>query len=473
MNIPACVIEDFKEYKNSYNQVGSIYNDNVYPADRYNSKRRSSLKKLVLGEEEQKGKKYLAKYKTATGFVREGKEVMAAKKWKGRLSESQDWKRYNYLTCGKYGMLEENATGDKRPLVYKCNQRKMCPACREDYHKEKARKAEDLAAVVMRANGVRHLRKFRLTFPDFISDQIVANNHQTIFKNLANDFLQELYGCSKDKHGIYLRGSVGVGIQCHRRSTQECWKDFFHLHGYVIPLRVDCDEVENVDSYVGKADVASIKTRWFEKVQQCCLNLGYEGADKIIDNLDVNVSYKRLPKRVKKGKRPGFDLTYDMRSPAHDLEKAAAAVSMEDQKIIMSFKRGGLGYFENWSFEDYADQLVMLLAYKNLNSAYGWLRRGEHYAAALGVEVEKEKDDFTPVPALSVRVQYERDYKAETVPGKKKIKIVKHLYMRSLKDANNPGAWIEIDLWKVHEEVNFIESRKKRTYSVAKGKSPP
>ena len=117
--------------------------------------------------------------------------------------------------------------------------------------------------------------------------------------------------------------------------------------------------------------------------------------------------------------------------------------------------------------------MVILLGYKNLNSTYGWLRRGEFYAAALGVEVKKEKDDFTPVPELSIRTEYKREYKAETVPGKKKIKIVEHLYMRSLKDANNPGPWIEIDFSQVHGEANWIESRKKRIYSVAKNKSPP
>ncbi|GAI81710.1 unnamed protein product, partial [marine sediment metagenome] len=191
------------------------------------------------------------------------------------------------------------------------------------------------------------------------------------------------------------------------------------------------------------------------------------------DEVGVNYSYGYLPEAVQQGKGRGFNLAYDMRSPGYDLEKAAASVNIDDKKIIMSFKHGDLGYFENWSFENYADQLSILLAYKNLNSSYGWLRRGAFYAAALGVEVEKEDDLFTPVPALSIRTEYKREFKAETPPGKKKIRIVEHLYVRSLKDANNPGPWFEVDLSQVHDEANWIESRKKHLYSVRKNKSPP
>ncbi len=89
------------------------------------------------------------------------------------------------------------------------------------------------------------------------------------------------------------------------------------------------------------------------------------------------------------------------------------------------------------------------------------------------MEVEKEKDDFTPVPELSVRTEYKREYKAETRPGKKGVEIVKYLYMRSLKDANNPGAWFEIDPLKVHGEMDWVDFRKNRIRRVAKNKSPP
>ncbi|MBA7663487.1 hypothetical protein ES703_71532 [subsurface metagenome] len=495
MNVPDCVVEEFKKYESSYNSIGFIYNDDLYPADKWSSKRRSYLKKVVLREGDQKGKKYLSKYELATGFVREGKEVMAGRKWKGRLSESKDWKRYNYLTCGKYGMLEENVSGDKRYLVYKCNQRKLCPSCRDSYHKEKARKAEDFAAAVMRSVGVECLSKFRLTFPDFIRDQIKTKEQRSAFKALGNEFLQGVYGCVANKYGVYERGSVGVGIQCHVRSTQECHRDSFHLHSYVIPVIVglrsrlipvvvpmrNCvilipmyyNEVCPWDKVFNEDDFERMRLKWAKLIKRLSNKLGFERVDEIPDEVDINYSYGYLPEAVQQGKGKGFNLAYDMRSPAYDLEKAAAAVNMADKKIIMSFKRGGLGYFANWSFEDYADQMAILLGYKNLNSTYGWLRRGEFYAAALGVEVKKEKDDFTPVPGLSIRTEYKREYKAEAVPGKKKIEIVEHLCVRSLKDANNPGPWIEIDLSQVHGEANWIESRKKRIYSVAKGKSPP
>ncbi|MBA7636805.1 hypothetical protein ES703_44433 [subsurface metagenome] len=431
------------------------------------------MKKVVLREAKKKAREYLSRHKLVVGFDKGIKKVMAAKSWGGYLSESQDWKRYNYLTCGKYGMLEENVSGDKRPLVYNCNQRKLCIGCNEHYRRDKAHQVEDLAARVMEANGIEHLRKFRLTCPDFIRDQIVEKGHEKIFKSLANEFLQELYGCTKDKHGKYERGSVAVGVQVHHRSTQECWKDSFHLHSYVIPLRVDGNEIENVDSFIDQSDIEYMKTRWAEKVKQCCLDLGYKDVEKIPDGLVVDLDYKTLPGEMKKGERPGFDLDYDMRSPAHDLQKAVAGVNMADKRMIMAFERLDVGYFENWSFEEYVDQLSVLLAYKNLNSSYGWWRRGEHYAKLLGVEVQKEEDEFEPVPELSVRAEYKREYRVEIDTKQNKTRLVYDLYVRSLKDANSPGAWIQIDPLKVHVEANWIESRKKRIYSVAKNKSPP
>jgi len=473
MNLSPNQIELFKEYKSSSHQIGFSYYDHLYLVDKRKRKRRPVLKRVVLREAKKKARKYLSRHKVIVGFDKGIKKVMAARKWGGYLNESQDWKRYNYLTCAHYGMLEENIKGDKRHLIFNCNQRKLCIGCNEQYRRDRAHKAEDFAARVMEANDIEHLRKFRLTFPDFIRDQIVARDHQTIFKNLANEFLQEIYGCTKDEHGRYERGSVGVGVQWHYRSTQECFKDSPHMHAYVIPLRVDGDKVENVDGFINKLDIEYMKTRWAEKVKQCCLDLGYKGIEKITDDLVVDLAYKTLPEKMIKGERPGFDFEYDMRSPAHDLQKAVAAVSMEDKRIIMSFERLDIGYFENWSFKEYVNQLSELLKLRNLNSSYGWLRRGEFYAKLLGVEVQKEEDKFEPVPELSVRTEYKREYRIEVNTKQNKTRLVYDLYVRSLKDANSPGDWVQVDPLRVHVEGNLIESRKKRTYSVAKNRSPP
>lgn len=466
-------IELFKEYKLSSNQIGFTYYDHLYLVDKRKRKRRPALKRVVLREAKKKAREYLSRHKLIVGFDKGIKKAMAARNWGGYLNESQDWKRYNYLTCGKYGMLEEDVKGDKRYLVFGCNQRKLCIGCNEQYRRDKAHQAEDFAARVMEANDIEHLRKFRLTFPDFIRDQIVSRGDQKIFKNLANEFLQEIYGCTKDEHGRYERGSVGVGVQWHYRSTQECFRDSPHMHAYVIPLRVDGDEVEKVDGFIDQSDIEYMKTRWAEKVKQCCFDLGYKGIEKIPNELVVDIEYKTLPEKMQKGERPGFNLEYDMRSPGHDLQKAVAAVDMGDKRMIMSFKHGDLGYFENWSFKEYVNQLSELLKLRNLNSSYGWLRRGEHYAKLLGVEVEKEGDKFEPIPKLSVRTEYKREYRIAVDTRQNKTRLIYDLYVRSLKDANSPGAWVQIDPLNVHVEGNLIESRKKRIYSVAKNKSPP
>lgn len=467
------IIKALKRDKYSCNKAGLIYYDDMYEVDQWNRKKRSVLRGVVLKEYKLLGKKYPAKYKVWFEFCKRIKEIIAAKTWEGYLPESQDWKRYNYLTCGKHGKREENSAGDKRHLVYNCHQTKICPACDERYHKGRSRKAEAIAVAVMQAHNIRDLRKFRLTFPEHIRNQIKTEDQALVFKRLANEFLQELYGCEKDHRGVYQRGSVGVSIEFHWRSTQECWKVSPHMHCSVIPVRLGKGEVGNLDIPFYEDDLEYMRKRWVEMVERAAAKLGFQDVDKIPDEGVVNLDYINLPKNVRQKQRPGFKFGYDMRSPVHDLQKAVAAINMRDEKLIMSFKRGRLGYFENWSFEHYVDVLVKLLSYRRLTSTYGWQRRFEKDSHALGVEVQKADDDFNAIDALSVLTEYRREYQREINTKKQTVKVVKHLSVRLLPDIGNPGPWVEIDPWNVHGEEIWTGSKKRYLYGVARGKSPP
>jgi len=467
------ILKKIEKDKYSNNQNGLIYYDDTFEVDRWNRKKRSVLRGIVLKEKRLQDKKYLARHKVWFAFCKRVKEMIAARTWQGYLSESHDWKRYNYLTCGKHGKKEENSTGDKRHLVYNCHQTKICPACDERYHKGRSRKAESVAVAVMQAHDIRDLRKFRLTFPEHVRNQITTEDHALVFKRLANEFFQELYGCEKDHRGVYQRGSVGVGVEWHWRSTQECGKVSPHIHCYVIPVRLGGGEIGNLDIPFYEDDLEYLKTRWAEKVKQACLKLGFEGIEKIPDNLDVNHDYVNLPETVRQKQRPSFNFGYDMRSPAHDLQKAVSAINMKDGKLVMSFKRGDLGYFENWSFEHYVDILIKLLSYRRLTSTYGWLRRFEKDSLALGVEIQKADDDFNAIDALSVLTEYRREYQKEINTKSKRVKIVKRLYVRLLPDVGSPGPWVEIDPWNVHGEEIWTGSKKRYTYGVAKRQNSP
>ncbi|GAI69499.1 unnamed protein product, partial [marine sediment metagenome] len=100
MSLLAHIIEDIERYKYLYNSIGSVYGDDLFLADKRNVKRRLHLKEIVEREVFQKGKKYLPKFTVATGFIKAVKKVISDRNWKGFLSKSQGWKKYNYLTCG-------------------------------------------------------------------------------------------------------------------------------------------------------------------------------------------------------------------------------------------------------------------------------------------------------------------------------------------------------------------------------------
>ena len=456
-----------------YGRVESLYIDDFYEPDKWNRKKRLTLKRIILREAKKQGKKSLSKYKVWVEFWNRIKGIIAGQRWEGYLPEHKDWQRHNYLTCGQYGKMQEDIHFDKRYLVYNCNQRKLCPDCNKRYHKGRARKAEERSAAVIRANHLERLEKFRLTFPDFIRDQIKTDDHRKAFKSLANEFLQWLYGCTIDKHGRYERGSVGVGVEFHARSTRECWKDSSHIHAYVIPVILCEGEKDPWNRLFDENDFEQMRVKWSKLIKRLSADLGFERVNEIPDEVGVNYRYGYLPELVKQGEGFGFNLGYDMRSPAHDMSKAISAINMEDETVIVSFKRDHLGYFETWSFEYYADRLFELLNLSRLTSTYGWLRRFERNASALGVEVKKEDDVFDPLDELEIRTEYRREYKWNSGEGTKKGKQVKILYMRLLEDANNPGLWVKLDSWRIHGEDIWTGSKKRYIYSVANNKSPP
>lgn len=447
--------------------------DSLYELDRWNRKKRLTLKRIVSREAKKQGKKYVPKYKVWVEFIKRIKGIIADRKWEGYLPEHKDWQRHNYLTCGQYGKMQEDIHFDKRYLVFNCNQNKLCPDCDERYHKGRARKAEDRSAAVICVNHLERLEKFRLTFPDFIRDQIETDKHRSAFRSLANEFLQWLYGCTIDKHGRYERGSVGVGVEFHARSTRECLKDSSHIHAYVIPVILCEGEKDSWNRLFDGDDFERMRVKWAKLVKRLSADLGFERVNEIPDEVGVNYRYGYLPELVKQGKGFGFNLGYDMRSPAHDLLKAVSMINMADEMVIVSFKKSHLGWFENWSFEYYADRLLELLDLRRLTSTYGWLRRFEKNAFALGVEVQKEDDVFNPLDELEVRTEYRREYEWNYDEGVKKGKQVKILYMRLLEDPNNPGPWVKLDSWRIHGEDIWTGSKKRYLYSVAKGKSPP
>ncbi|GAI84178.1 unnamed protein product [marine sediment metagenome] len=294
-----------------------------------------------------------------------------------------------------------------------------------------------------------------------------------VFKRLANKMLQEFFGCLMKGVCTYSNGSVGIHIQVHWYSSEEAWKKKPHLHCYAIPIRLENGQAKNVDYYITEVDLKRLKIAWSQSVKRACVKLGYKRIDDIPDELVVHHEYIDLPKNLEEKGRPGFNFRYDQRSPVDDLEKSVVAMEFNQKQVIMAFNQDHHDYYAIWSFNDYADEILKRLNLKGTNSTYGWLRRFKHYAAALGVEVKKEEDPFTPVPELSIPTEYRREYKGLYNKEKGTVQVVKYLSVRSLKEPGNPGPWIEVEPWKVHGEEFWVGSKKRYLYGVARGKSPP
>lgn len=460
-------------FKLSYDTVGFPLEKDIYPDGLKGDQKRSILRSIISREKKRSDLRVVKRAEGWNRFVWKIKEKIAGLSWEGVLSDSKDLQRHDYLICGKYGAREQNVKGETRDIVYHCNQMKRCPVCSERYHAGRSYERQRIVAAIMQANNIRHLRKFNLTLPDFIRDQIKWPDDIRVLCKAANKMLQGLFGCSMDSYGRYEHGSVAVGVQVHWYSSKESWRKNPHLHCYVIAVRLENGKAENVDRYVDKSDLKRLRVSWAKTLRSTCRKLGYKWVERIPDDVVVKHRFEDLQRNLEVKGHPGFNFLYDQRSPVQDLEKAVVGMDFTQELVIMAFNQNDYDYYAIWSFDDYAAEILKRLNLRRTNSTYGWLTRFRKNAAALGMEVKKEKDDFNPVPELTIKMKYRREYKAEYNKKKRRVEMVKHLYVKTVTDPDKAEYWKEVDPWKVNGEEIWAGSKKRYIYGVAKGRDPP
>ncbi len=473
MRVSNSGIMSTKGFKLSYDGPGFPLDKDIYPDGLPGDQKRSILRSIISREKKRSDLRVVKKAEGWNRFLWRIKKKIADLSWEGVLSESKDLQRHNYLICGKYGAREQNVKGDTRDIVYHCNQMKWCPVCSERYHTGRSCERGRIALAVMQARNSRHLRKFNLTFPDFIRDQIKEDNDMRIFERVGNKTFQEFFGCPMDKSGRYKNGSVAIHIQAHWYSSEEPWRKSPHLHCYVIPVKIENGKAENVDRFVTPADLKRLRLAWAEALRRTCRKLGYKRIEEIPDDVVVKHRFEDLPRNLEKKGRAGFNFKYDQRSPVEDLQDAVVRMDFNQELVIMAFKRDGYGYYAIWSFDNYAAEILKRLRLKATNSTYGWLRRFRQNAEALGVEVKKEKDDFDPDPDLTVKTNYRREYKGEYNKKKRRVETVKYVYVKKLTDPYEAEYWKEVDPWKIHGEQMWAGSKTRYVYGIVIGRSPP
>jgi len=458
-----------KELKVSYEAPGFPLDHDIYSNTLRPDQKRSVLDSIIAKESRRSCletvKKYPAKDKARS--VLRGK--MVDEIWKGVLSPGQEEQKYYFLKCGIFGEKQTDQDGKERLTSFHCNRRRDCLDCAERYHEGKALELSKKVSAVMQANGIKYLRKYRLTFPDFIRDQIKGEKDAQIFRDLANGMLQGFYGCLMKRSGGYQGGSIWIEMDTHWFSSRENWKGSFHLHPSVIPLRVDGENVENVDRHITKQDLKRLKGLWANAVKEGAKKLGYKRVEDIPNELVVDHAYINLEKNLKERGHPGFNFRYDMRSAGHDLEKAVQAIDFQNKIVILSFERKGYTYYAVWPLEHYAKEIWNRLQIKNTHTGYGWGTRYRKHAPVLGIDITEEKDSFKPDPGLTVKVEYKRDYVGKWNKEKRRFEQVKRMFFRELSKPAEPGPWQEVDPWTVHGEQVWTPAKKKYSY---KARSP-
>ena len=464
MSVSDFDISQDKRFKLSYDTVGFPLERDIYGSGLRADQKRSILRSIISTERKRSGIKPVPRHYGWSRFERVVQLGGADKSWQGVLSPSKDMQRYNYLSCGKYGVREQNEKGETRNIVYHCNQLKRCPVCSKRYHRGRSYERGRIAASVIRANKIKYLRKYELTLPNFLWDRFKSPEAQRLLKKAANKMLQEFYGCPMKGTNGYLNGSVGIHIQLHPWSSEEAWRRKPHLHCYVIPLRINGDQVENVDRVILPGQLKELSRRWADCVEIVCRQLGFKEAEDIPDELVIHHSFKSLLKDELAENGSGFNFRYDQRSPCEDLEKAIKAIDFDNEQLIMGFSQAGYDYYAVWSFNDYIDEMLERLTARETNTTYGWLRRFRSNADALGVEVKKEKDEFNPVVSLEVKTEYRRQYEETYDKTARKFRQVKHLFVKNLFDPDRHGFWTEVDPWKVHGEEVWMPSKSRYQY---------
>lgn len=457
---------DFRDFphKLSYSGPGFPLEKDIYPESLPADQKRSILRSIVSRERKKSDFRLFPLSKVRSRFLGIIFKKIANLTWSGNISEWEDIQRFHYLDCGNRGVTEQNAKGDSRHIVYHCNQHRRCSVCSSRYHRGRSLERSRIASSAMSANNVKYLRKFTLTFPEPVRNQITTPEQARAFCKAANKMLQSFYACPVNKHGSYIKGSVGIHIQTHWHSSNEPWRKSPHFHCYIIPLKIYKGNVTNVDFHVTGPHLDKFKKRWAEIVNQVSVKLGFQDLDALPGSLVINHRFINLPLNLENKGHPGFNFGYDQRSPADDLENSIVAVDLKDEIMVMSFTKNGYFYYAIWSFNDYVRELLTRLKLKATNSTFGWLRRFNQNAAALGIDVISEPDTFDPLPELEIKVHYRRHYHHVWDKQAKKLKEVKLLYVRKAIDPDKPEYWKLIDPWKVHGEEIWTGSKKRHAY---------
>jgi len=459
--------------KMPYLGPGWLAFNETYPSDLKQSQKGQILSRSITQLKQLEGLELIKKSSVLGRFKYLIRKKRTNDLWSGVLSPGEEEKRHYFLNCRVFGERQHNNKKEERDITFGCSQYSKCPSCKVAYYNGKAMDIAHRFAAVIQANKIRYLRKGVFTLPDYIREQVKTDKQMSAFRARVDKVINQKYGCGKDRHSVYKNGRIGVRIETHPVSSHEPFKDSVHFHANWLAVLIQGDDVKNVDRDFNKYDLWAFSIEWAIEAKKEAIKQGLKGAKDMPAELNVKMRWVPALHNLAEFGQARLRLWYDERSPLEDLEDCVKAVDVKRELILMRFQKDKYDYFALWSFDDYIEVEDRLLKIKGNTSSYGWLRRFESFAPALGVNVWRDKDDFNPIPELSERIQFKRGYKSRWNKDKGRAEIVERLFVRTLTDQGKAEIWREVDPWTVRGEMILIGSKKRYLYGVAKGKSPP
>ena len=473
MRVSTSRIIDIDGLKMTYSGPGWLPLNDVYPSDLKQSQKGQILQRAITQLRQLEGLNLIKKSKVLGRFKYLIRKKRVDKLWSGVLSPGQEEKRHYFKNCRVFGDRQYNEKKESRDITFGCSQYSHCPSCKVAYHNGKSLDVAHRFAAVIQANKIKYSRKGVFTLPENIRNQVKTIKQANAFRARAVEVVNRKYGCGKDYKNTYKNGMIGIRAESHLFSSHEPFKESFHTHLNWLAMRLDGEGVKNLDRDFDEYDLWAFSIEWAIEAKKEAIKQGLVGAEDMPDELNVKIRWVPALYNLAEFGQARLRMRYDERSQIEDLEDCVKAVDVDKELILMRFQRDKNDYFALWSFADYMAVEDRLLEVKGETASYGWFRRFQSYAPALGVDIWTDKDDFNPIPELSERIQFKRGYESRWNKDKRRAEIVERLFVRKLTDQGKAEIWKEVDPWTVRGEMIMVGSKKRYLYGVAKGKSPP
>lgn len=370
-----------------------------------------------------------------------------------RLEESYCYKGDSYyiklgefLGCGKRGIVDIDAAGEKQYKPFFCNKRRVCFECFNRYKKGIRWIYENRLLAVAEANNVK-----QIVFPVYTLHPEIRDYLTTCDESEKAGPLNEVTAMAVDsfKQAINInkhrgRDVTGIISVTHPFNSDNPFQPFLHFHLAWIPLRITKDgQLKGMRSYVDSDKARKI---WQKAQEHFARKHGFN-----LSGSQTNVFFEWVP--LKDKARLSFKLKYIFRSLLDDIFVAVRYLTDDIEEFIW-FEDVGADWkphLEKWKKLNDALKGYMDFPVKIVRS-YGFLKSLKKYSEILNLKQTFRKPDFVPVATHNC--EFSRTYRRFYMEYKKKW-----IFRLRIRVKYNGGHWHSVPVEQVVGERSQGSSR--------------